>query len=570
MKNQVQSGKNLKFFDLIKVLLLQRKEVTLRAIVMGLVFGAILACSNVYLAMKVGAFNAGSIPGAIVGAGFLHAVGSKALIFEANIIQTITSAGANFSGAFFDSIPVAASFGKLPGYFELFIYLAFGGLIGISLTVLFRRYLVVEEQLAYPSGIAVANTLEVVSKGKEAGRKLKILFYGFLISALVVLLQSQVFKSVLPWSFDFTSLLPEGFMFGVAISPLLIGFGYMMGLKSAVGYFTGNVLSGLILGPMLYRQGAVAEAAWAPIAKVLASPASGLLIGGTLLTMAVNYKSILRAFKALSKVRIAKEFDEDKSHDIDLPVQVPLGIILLGTIVLGVFFGNYAHVLAFPLIVLCAFLFSLVAARTTGETGLCPTSLFVWVAMAIIGGVVTKRPEVIAFLAGIVAVSVGQAADSMNDLKTGYLIKATPASQQLVQYLGLLGGALAAPLAFMAIVKAYGIFNEQFPVPFGMVAKEIVVSVSEGANPFNTVTLSIGLIAGGVLSVFHLPALPMGLGMFAPVTFGLTVLIGGIIRKAVSSRGAAPEDDGIAFFSGMLAGEGVMGVIMAAVIAFLL
>ncbi|MDK2846550.1 MAG: hypothetical protein PWR18_1153, partial [Synergistales bacterium] len=305
-------------------------------------------------------------------------------------------------------------------------------------------------------------------------------------------------------------------------------------------------------------------------AKVLASPASGLLIGGTLLTMAVNYKSILRAFKALSKVRIAKEFDEDKSHDIDLPVQVPLGIILLGTIVLGVFFGNYAHVLAFPLIVLCAFLFSLVAARTTGETGLCPTSLFVWVAMAIIGGVVTKRPEVIAFLAGIVAVSVGQAADSMNDLKTGYLIKATPASQQLVQYLGLLGGALAAPLAFMAIVKAYGIFNEQFPVPFGMVAKEIVVSVSEGANPFNTVTLSIGLIAGGVLSVFHLPALPMGLGMFAPVTFGLTVLIGGIIRKAVSSRGAAPEDDGIAFFSGMLAGEGVMGVIMAAVIAFLL
>jgi uncharacterized oligopeptide transporter (OPT) family protein len=189
--------------------------------------------------------------------------------------------------------------------------------------------------------------------------------------------------------------------------------------------------------------------------------------------------------------------------------------------------------------------------------------------MAIIGTVVTKNPGVIAFLAGIIAVAVGQASDSMNDLKTGYLIKATPASQQLVQYVGLLGGALAAPLAFVAIVKAYGIFNEQFPVPFGMVAKEIVTSVSQGVNPFNGLTLSLGLVGGGLLSLFHLPALPIGLGMFAPVTFGLTVLVGGVVRKIVASRGARPEDDGIAFFSGMLAGEGIMGVLIAAAVVFL-
>jgi putative OPT family oligopeptide transporter len=570
MQRGEETRRDLKFTDLVRSFVFERKEVTLRAVLMGLVFGAVLASSNVYLAMKVGAFNPGSIPGAILGSGILHALGSKALIFEANIIQTITSAGANFSGAFFDSIPVAASFGKMPGYLELFAYLAFGGMIGISLTVLFRRYLVVEEKLPYPNGIAVANTLEVVSKGKEASRKMKILFYGLLLSSALVFLQSPLAGAILPWSLDFTSFLPEGFMFGLALSPLLIGFGFMMGLKSAVGYFLGNVLAGLILGPLLYHRGVVDEVAWAPVAKVLASPASGLLIGGTLLSMAVSYRSILRAFRALSSMSVRTGRDERDLHDRDLPLWVPLSIVLFGTVGLGLFFGKFASVLAFPLIVVCAFLFSLVAARTTGETGLCPTSLFVWVAMAIIGTVVTKKPEVIAFLAGIIAVAVGQASDSMNDLKTGYLIKATPASQQLVQYVGLLGGALAAPLAFVAIVEAYGIFNEQFPVPFGMVAKEIVISVSQGVNPFNGLTLSLGLVGGGLLSLFHLPALPIGLGMFAPVTFGLTVLIGGVVRKVVASRGARTEDDGIAFFSGMLAGEGIMGVLIAAVVAFLL
>jgi uncharacterized oligopeptide transporter (OPT) family protein len=262
--------------------------------------------------------------------------------------------------------------------------------------------------------------------------------------------------------------------------------------------------------------------------------------------------------------------EEEDSSDVDLPVSVPFMIILLGTFLLSFFFGEYAPVITFPFIALGAFFFGLVAARTTGETGLCPTSLFVWIAMALIGTFVTKNPAIIAFLAGIIAVSVGQAADSMNDLKTGYLIKATPASQQMVQYIGLLGGALAAPLAFTAIVKAYGIFNEQFPVPFGMVAKEIVTSVSQGVNPFDTVTLGIGLASGGILSVFSLPALPIGLGMFAPVTFGITVLAGGLMRKAIAAKGERPEDDGIAFFSGMLAGEGIMGVLIAAIVAFLL
>lgn len=348
MQRGEETRRDLKFTDLVRSFVFERKEVTLRAVLMGLIFGAVLASSNVYLAMKVGAFNPGSIPGAILGSGILHALGSKALIFEANIIQTITSAGANFSGAFFDSIPVAASFGKMPGYLELFAYLAFGGMIGISLTVLFRRYLVVEEKLPYPNGIAVANTLEVVSKGKEASRKMKILFYGLLLSSALVFLQSPLAGAILPWSLDFTSFLPEGFMFGLALSPLLIGFGFMMGLKSAVGYFLGNVLAGLILGPLLYHRGVVDEVAWAPVAKVLASPASGLLIGGTLLSMAVSYRSILRAFRALSSMSVRTGRDEGDLHDRDLPLWVPLSIVLFGTVGLGLFFGKFASVLAFP------------------------------------------------------------------------------------------------------------------------------------------------------------------------------------------------------------------------------
>lgn len=551
---------------------LERNEVTFRSIIIGVILGALFACSNVYLAMKVGSFNGGSVPGAIIGSSLLRMLGSHNLVLETNIIHTTTSAGANFSGAYFDALPVAQSFGFTSSYFEMFLYLAFGGFIGISLTILFRKYLVIEEELPYPSGVAVANTLKIINDGNKAKKKMRLLVIGFIISCLIVILQSELCKFILPFAFDFTPYLPKGVMLGIAISPLLLGFGYIMGFKSSVGYFLGNILTGVIISPILLKTGIIEKLTWETVAKNIASPASGLLIGGTVLTMLLNYKSFLKAFKSLGNTRIVvnKSETENNLKDLDLPLKFPLIVIILGTIFLGFLFKKYAFFIAFPFVIIIAFLFSLVAARTTGETGLCPTSLFVWITMAIVGTTITKNPGIIAFISGIVAVSIGQASDSMNDMKTGYLIGAIPGSQQIVQYAGMLGGALVAPLAFMIIVKAYGLFNEQFPVPFGMVAREIVISISEGTNPFNGIHLSIGLLIGGIMSFFNLPALPMGLGMFAPLTFGITVLIGGIIRKIISKKGEDKEDDGIVFFSGILGGEGLMGIIVAAIIAFLL
>ena len=546
-----------------------RPEVTLRAILMGVLMGALLACSNVYLAMKVGAFNGGSIPGAIIGASVLRLFGAENLLLETNIIHTTTSAGANFSGAYFDALPVAHSLGFASGYVEMFLYLAFGGFIGVSLTAIFRRYLVVEEQLPYPQGLAVANTLKVIDNPQAGKRKMQLLIVGFIAASVIVLLQSQLVGFLLPASIDLTSWLPNGCMFGIAISPLLIGFGYIMGMKSSVGYFLGNIITGLIVSPLLLRSGVVETVTWESSATKIVSPASGLLIGGTVLTMLLNYKSFLTSFRALTNAKISASTNEDM-RDRDIPLWFPLGVIGAGTILLAILFNKYAFFITFPLVVVLAFLFSLVAARTTGETGLCPTSLFVWVTMAIVGTVITKNPGVIAFISGIVAVSVGQASDSMNDMKTGHLIGAVPGSQQIVQYMGMLGGALAAPLAFKVIVDAYGIFNEQFPVPFGMVAKEIVSSVSQGANPFDIRTLIIGLVAGGAMAFFGLPALPVGLGLFAPLSNGAAVLIGGLIRFVLEKKSGEKEDDGVAFFSGVLGGEGLMGIIIAALVAFLL
>lgn len=556
--------------NFFKKFVTERKEVTFRSIIIGVVLGALFACSNVYLAMKVGSFNSGSVPGAIIGSSILRLLGSQNLVLETNIIHTTTSAGANFSGAYFDALPVAQSFGFVSSYFEMFLYLAFGGFIGISLTILFRKYLVIEENLPYPSGVAVANTLKIINDGSKAKKKMKLLVIGFIISCMIVVFQSQLCNFILPFAFDFTPYLPKGVMLGIAVSPLLLGFGYIMGFKSSIGYFIGNILTGVVISPILLKTGIIEKLAWESVAKNIASPASGLLIGGTVLTMLLNYKSFIKAFKSLGNTKIVINKNEENLKDLDLPVTFPLIVIVIGTILLGFLFRKYAFFIAFPFVIVIAFLFSLVAARTTGETGLCPTSLFVWITMAIVGTVITKNPGVIAFISGIVAVSIGQASDSMNDMKTGYLIGAVPGSQQIVQYAGMLGGALAAPFAFMIIVKAYGLFNEQFPVPFGMVAKEIVVSISEGTNPFNGLHLGIGLVLGGIMSFFNLPALPMGLGMFAPLTFGITVLIGGVIRKIVSKKGEEPEDDGVVFFSGVLGGEGLMGIIVAAIVAFLL
>lgn len=550
----------------LKAFVGKERGFTLRAILTGLILGSILACSNVYLALKVGAFNGGSIPSAIIASRLFSLLGGENILLETNIAHSVASAGANFSGAYFDSIPVAAHLGFLPNYITMVAFLAFGGLIGISLVVLFRRYLIVEEQLPFPSGIATANTLKTIGDQNIGKKKMSILVSGFILSSIVVLLQSSAIGSILPGSIDVTSKLPEGFMFGISLSPMLLAFGYIMGFKSSVGYFLGNILTGLVISPFLLSNGIVKETEWAPVAKIIASPASGLLIGGTVFSMVVNYKSLINSFKALANIKIKTSYNDD---DRDLPVYIPLAIIAICTVVLAFVFQQYASFIFFPLIVLLAFLFGLVAARTTGETGLCPTSLFVWISISIIGTIVTKNPGVIAFLAGIVAVSVGQASDSTNDLKTSYLIKSCPGTIEIAEYIGMFAGALTAPLAFNVIVKAYGIFNEQFPVPFGMVAKEITESVAQGSNPFNTVTLIIGLVTGALMTVFKFPALPTGLGMFAPLSFGFTVLLGGIIRKYISRKGEDREDDGVSFFSGVLAGEGIIGVIVAALIVII-
>lgn len=548
--------------------LLCERGFTLRAILIGFILGSVLASSNVYLALKIGAFNSGSILGAIIGGQVLNFLGSSNLLFETNVVHSVTSAGANFSGAYFDSIPVAANFGFLPNYLTMMAFLAFGGMIGISLVVLFRRYLVVEERLPFPSGIATANTLKAISDKKVVNKKMKLLAGGFVLSASIILLQSSVLGSIIPASFDMTPKLPKGFMLGISLSPMLVAFGFIMGFKSSAGYLIGNVLTGLVFSPYLLSNNIIQEAQWVPVAKIIASPASGLLIGGTIFSMIVNYRSLINSFKVLMHVRIKASSDSaEGSMDKDLPIFIPLSIIAIGTIALAIIFQQYTSILLFPLIVLLAFLFGLVAARTTGETGLCPTSLFVWISIAIIGAAVTRSPGIIAFLAGIIAVSVGQASDSTNDLKTAFLIKSSPGTVEIAEYIGLLSGVLVAPLAFNVIINAYGIFNEQFPVPFGMVAKEIIESVSRGGNPFDIITLGVGLAIGAIMTIFKLPALPVGLGMFAPLSFGCTVFLGGILRKFMS-KNESKDDDGITFFSGVFAGEGIIGVVIAALIVF--
>lgn len=256
---------------------------------------------------------------------------------------------------------------------------------------------------------------------------MQLLIVGFIVASIIVLLQSQLADFMLPSSIDLTNWLPSGCMFGIAISPLLIGVGYIMGMKSSVGYFFGNIITGLIVSPLLLRSGAVETVTWESSATRIVSPASGFLIGGTVLTMLLNYKSFLNSFKALTNAKISTSPNADM-RDRDLPLWLPLSVIGAGTVLLAIIFNKYALFITFPLVVVLAFLFSLVAARTTSETDLCPTSLFVWVTMAIVGTVITKNPGVIAFTSGIVAVSVGQASDSMNDMKTGQMIGAVPGS----------------------------------------------------------------------------------------------------------------------------------------------
>ncbi len=587
------------------------RQLTARAIVLGVFLSIILAGANAYLGLFAGMTVSASIPAAVISMAVLKLF-RDSNILENNIVQTAASAGESLAmGAIF-TLPALV----ILGYWDVFDYwwvtaiAGLGGLLGVLFTIPLRRSLIVEQQLAFPEGKATAEVLKVGQGGSEGIRYLAIAAaVGAAIKFCTTGLQAWAGAAAASRFVGQSSIA----YVGMNLSPALISVGYIVGLNIAVLVFLGGAISWHVAIPVfstfflesspellaLYESGASADdlawAIWSTEVRYLGVGA--MIVGGVWALISMRgalvdgIRSGLHQYKSGSQASL-KETDRD----------MPMNYVLIGVavFVLPIFF-LYQNIvdsigvgLAMTIImVIAGFLFSSVAAYMAGLVGssnnpisgvTIATILFASIMLLLmIGSGNGTGPAATILIGGVVACAAGIAGDNMQDLKAGYIVGATPWKQQVMQGVGVLSCVfLMAPILNL-LLQAYGIgvptesHPNPLPAPQATLMASVAQGVFHGGLPWTMV--GVGAAIGVVIiivdqvleskgSSFRAPILAVAVGIYLPYELSSAILAGGLIAHFAARAHAGRDGEtslrhGMLFAAGLITGEALVGILMA-------
>lgn len=573
-------------------------ELTLRAVVTGILLGIVLGAANAYLGLRVGLTVSASIPAAVMSVAVFHLLGRKGTILEANLSQTIGSASTSLaSGAIF-TIPALFLWGMTPPYLQVVALCFLGGLLGLSAMIPLRRLLVVKEhaELPYPEGTACAQVLRATSEGTTGGAWI---FRGMALGAGLKLAISLAF--LFPSTLE-TALpvLPKA-QLALEIAPALLAVGYILGYRQASVIVSGSIISALVLTPLIAWVGSALASPLIPETKLLVSQMSsdqiwaryvrtigaGAVACAGILTIFKTFPTMAGAFAAVVK-GLREKKDETAAadpRDRDLPGSFVVGgivtVVLVAALVPGVFAGNMGplpRAVAAAGVGLFGILFVTVAARIVGIVGVSsqPTSGITLVTLLAVASVFaaagwtdpSARAAVLT-VGTIVAIAASKAGDISQDLKTGWLVGATPARQQLGQLVGAAFACWAVAATVLLLGGAYTFGSKEIPAPQATLMKTIIEGVLQGDLPWGLVLSGAGLSIGAALC--GVSALAFAIGVYLPLSSMAAIWVGGIARAAAERKKPAGEaseaNPGILAASGLVAGEGLAGVLVAGLVA---
>jgi uncharacterized oligopeptide transporter (OPT) family protein len=543
-----------------------RPEATVRALIAGAGLGAVLAAAGVYAGLKTSLVDGGGIAAALVGFMFFTRARPRYSTLENNITAT-TAASAGvmaFVAGVAGPIPALGMMGiHLPGWTIAVLGTA-AGVLGIAAGMLLRRKLVVDDALPFPTGNATGEVIETIHAARaSAFRRARVLLAAAALAVLVTwfrdgrpafIPQMTAIGGVIG-GFTAASL-----TLGFSWSPVLLGTGAMMGLRSAASMLIGGTVAWGVLAPWLVRNGIVRELAYGPLTSWLTFPGLGLLIAGSFVPLLLQSGSVLRSLRDLGSVVDRRRVD---SRLTLLALAGVLGLVL-SCWRIGI--GPGIAVLA----VLLALLLANVSARATGETDIGPVGavgLLTQLAFSA-GGPLT------AMVAGWITTGTSsQTAQTLWAFKAGHRLGASPRAQVGAQLLGaLVGGVVVVPV-YILIVKGYGIGTEAMPAASALSWRAMAEAVSGALPPHGPLAGAIGLSVGTVLVLLartraarFLPSpSAIGLAMLIPASYSVTALGGALL--VIVARKLRPElDESLALTAaaGGIAGESVMGVIVAA------
>ncbi|MBQ3021742.1 MAG: oligopeptide transporter, OPT family [Clostridia bacterium] len=567
-------------------------ELTVTSIIMGIILAVVFGAANAYLGLRVGMTVSASIPAAVISMGVIRVIMRKNSILESNIVQTIGSAGESLAAGAIFTLPALflwAAEGKMdkPGIVEITIIALLGGLLGVFFMVPLRNALIVKEHgiLPYPEGTACA---EVLLAGEEGGANASTVFAGMGFAALFKFIIDGLKAVPSEVSLRFKGFAGE---IGTQIYPAVMSVGYICGPRISSYMFAGGVLSWMVLIPMmvLFGKELILYPGTAPIGEMFSSGGAsaiwssyiryigaGALAAGGIISLIKSLPLIVRTFGDAIKGMKGSSNTQITRTSQDISMKVVLIAIAVLTLLVWLVPQVPVSPLGAVIVVVFGFFFATVSSRMVGLVGssnnpvsgmAIATLLFATLILKATGSAGASGMRAAIAIGSIICIIAAISGDTSQDLKTGYLLGATPKKQQFAEVFGVVASAFAIGATLYLLDSAWGFGSAELGAPQATLMKMIIEGVMDANLPWNLV--AIGVCIAVVVEVVGIPVLPFAIGVYLPVQLNACIMVGGLIRlfvdklKKPEEEKTAITNDGILFCSGMIAGEGIVGILLA-------
>ena len=571
-------------------------EFTVTALLIGILLAIVFGAANAYLGLLVGMTVSASIPAAVISMGIIRVILRKDSILENNMVQTIGSAGESVAAGAIFTLPALflwAEEGKIafPSILSIAMIALFGGILGVCFMVPLRQALIVEEHgtLPFPEGTACA---EVLLAGEEGGSKAGTVFAGLGIAAFYKFLADgmQLFPSEIGHAFKNYS----GAQIGMQVLPALGGVGYICGPKISSYMFAGGTLSWFVLMPMIALFGGDAtifpasvtvnelltmpgggpSALWSNYIKYIGA---GAVATGGIISLIKSLPLIVRTFKqAIGSMKKNAGSGKQLRTEQDLPFPLLIGVILVIAVLIWILPIFPVNLVGALIIVVFGFFFATVSSRMVGLIGssnnpvsgmTIATLLFATVILKVTGTTGLTGMVGAISIGGIICIVAAIAGDASQDLKTGFIVGATPSKQQVGEIIGVVASSAAIGFVLYLLNEAWGYGTEKIPAAQATMMKMLVEGIMNEELPWAMIL--IGVFIAIVVEILKMPVMPFAVGMYLPFSLSAGIMAGGIVRIFVEKRKGTEEqkkartDRGLLFTSGMIAGEGIIGILLA-------
>ena len=565
-------------------------EFTVTSVLIGVILAVVFGAANAYLGLLVGMTVSASIPAAVISMGIIRIILRRDSILENNLVQTIGSAGESLAAGAIFTLPALflwAKEGKMdyPSILTIFLIALFGGILGVCFMVPLRQALIVEEHgtLPFPEGTACA---EVLLAGEEGGSKAGAVFSGLGIAAVYKFVADglKLFPSEIGYAFKGYA----GSQIGIQVLPSLAGVGFICGPKISSYMLAGGTLSWFVLMPAIALFGGDAtifpgegpisslspDKLWGTYVRYIGA---GAVAAGGLISLIKTFPLIVRTFKQAMASMGKKQTNKNTLRtQQDLPMPVLLILILAIVVLIWLIPTFPVNPIGSLIIVIFGFFFASVSSRMVGLIGssnnpvsgmAIATIIIATVLLKVTGTDGTTGMIGAIAIGGVICIIAAIAGDTSQDLKTGFIVGATPKKQQIGELIGVVVSAAAIGGVLYLLNEAWGYGTEQIPATQATMMKILVEGIMDANLPWALIL--IGVFIAVTVEILKIPVMPFAVGMYLPFSLSAGIMAGGIIRYIVDKvKGTDAEkkeraDRGVLFTSGLIAGEGIMGIILA-------